>query len=103
MTRSCFEAIKIKDSPELQKKRLAQFLSLKNGKNGKNYKAKNKMISENTQHLIKILMVHFEGILVNLILNHHLINSTFDCSDPETAEKVWKGTLVKKLLTSKKL
>ena len=36
--KSSFEAAKIKDDPELQKKRLAQFLSLQNGKNGKNYK-----------------------------------------------------------------
>ncbi len=103
VTKSCFEAMKIKDGPELQKKRLAQFLSLKNGQYGKDYKAKNKMISENTQHLMRIMMVHFQGILVNLILNHSIINSTFDCSDPVTAEKVWKGTLIKKLLTSKKL
>jgi len=82
---------------------LAQFLSLKNGKKGKDYKVKNQMISENTQNLIKMMMQHFEGILVGFLLNHSLISNTFDCSDPITAEKAWKGTIVKKLLSSKKL
>ncbi len=40
-SRACYEALKIKDNPELQKKRLAQYLSLKNGKEGKDYTAKN--------------------------------------------------------------
>ena len=102
LTRSCYEAIKIKDDPALQRKRLSQFLSLKNG-HLKDYKAKNQMISENTKNFIKKLMLHFQGILVKFLLNHPLISQTFDCSDPITAEKVWKGVLVKKLLSSKKL
>lgn len=103
VTRSCYEAMKIKGDPELQKKRLAQFLSLKNGKYGKDYKTKNQMISENTQNLIKKMMNHFEGLLVNFILSRPVMSNTFDCSDPITAEKVWKGALVKRLLSSKKL
>jgi len=51
--------MKIKDDPKLQKKRLAQLLSLKNGSKGKDYKEKNKKISENTKRLIKMMMVHF--------------------------------------------
>jgi hypothetical protein len=102
VTRSCYEAMKIKGDSALQKKRLAQFLSLKNGEI-KDYKTKNQMISENTKNLIKKLMHHFEGILVRFLLNHPLLSQTFDCSDPATAEKVWKGVLVKKLLSSKKL
>ena len=39
--KSSIEASKIKGDPELKKKRLAQFLSLRNGKKGKNYREKN--------------------------------------------------------------
>jgi hypothetical protein len=59
VTKSSLEALKIKDDPLLQKKRLAQYLSLKNGQNGKDYSAKNQMISKNTQRFIKMMMVHF--------------------------------------------
>jgi len=59
VVKSSYEVMKIKDDPKLQKKRLAQLLSLKNGSKGKDYKEKNKKISENTKRLIKMMMVHF--------------------------------------------
>ena len=63
---------KIKD-PTLRKKKLAQLLSLKNGLNGKNYEAKNKMISKNVQRIINKLMLHFEEVITYVILNNYLI------------------------------
>ena len=59
VTSSCVEVLKIKGDPELQKKRLAQFLSLKNGPKGKDYTAKNINISQNTKRAIKMMLQHF--------------------------------------------
>jgi hypothetical protein len=65
-------AEKIKDTT-LRKKKLAQLLSLKNGKDGKNYEEKNKRISKNTQRIINKLMLHFEEVITYAILNNYLI------------------------------
>lgn len=72
---SAQEVIKIKDA-DLRKKKLAQLLSLKNGKYGKDYNQKNKMISENTQRLINKMMLHFEEITTCLLLNNYLVKET---------------------------
>lgn len=104
VVKSSYQAAKIKNDPELQKKRLAQYLSLKNGKNGKDYKSKNEKISKNTQRLIRMMMVHFEHVLSDMVLNNLLVKDTFEFGlDQPTAEKVWKGMVIKKLLSSKKL
>lgn len=78
VTKSGLEALKVKDDPQLQKKRLAQFLSLKNGARGKDYTAKNEMISKNTQRFIKIMMQHFEQLLINVILDNFVVRDTFE-------------------------
>lgn len=99
---SAQEAEKIKDE-QLRKKKLAQLLSLRNGFKGKDYVEKNKRISHNTQRIINKLMFHFEELITYVILNNQLIASTFQHFAPEQREQVWKGVLVKRLLSSKKL
>ena len=49
-------------------------------------------------------MVHFEQLLVDIVLNNILVKDTFELGlDEVSAEKVWKGIIIKKLLSSKKL
>ena len=82
---------------------MAQLLSLKNGAFGKNYYEKNKMTSNNTQKLINKLMYHFEELITLVILNNYLVPSTFQQFDVSKRDQVWKGVLIRKLLSSKKL
>ena len=50
------------------------------------------------------MMVHFEQLLVDIVLNNILVKDTFELGlDEVSAEKVWKGIIIKKLLSSKKL
>jgi predicted acylesterase/phospholipase RssA len=78
-------------------------LSLKNGARGKDYMEKNKMISRNTQRIINKLMFHFEELVTYVVLNNCLISSAFAQFAPEQREQVWKGVLVRRLLSAKKL
>lgn len=62
------------------------------------------MISKNTQRFIKMMMIHFEQLIIDLILDNHVIKDTFELvDDAEVAEKVWKGALIRRLLSSKRL
>jgi hypothetical protein len=99
---SAKEAEKIKDE-RLRKKKLAQLLSLRNGYKGKDYMQKNKLISKNTQRIINKLMFHFEELITYVILNNYLIPAAFQQFAPDQREQVWKGVLIKRLLSSKRL
>lgn len=96
------EAEKVEDAA-LRKKKLAQLLSLRNGRRGKDYTSKNKMISRNTQRLINKLMFHFEELITYVVLNNYLIPSAFAQFAPHQREQVWKGVLVRRLLSAKRL
>ncbi len=61
------------------------------------------MISKNTQRIINKLMFHFEEMITYIILNNYFVASTFQQFDESMKENVWKGVLIKRLLSSKKL
>lgn len=94
------QAEKVED-PIQRKKKLAQLLSLR--QNGKDYTTQNKKISENTRKLINKLMLHFEGVIASIILNNQTVSDAFGCYSSQQRETVWKGVLIKRLLSSKQL
>lgn len=78
-------------------------LSLRNGKSGIDYQEKNKKISENTQRAIKMMMVHFGELVSYVLANNYLVQDTFEKFDSKMREKIWKGAVAKRLLSSKRL
>lgn len=48
-------------------------------------------------------MYHFEELITFVILNNYLVPSTFQQFDVSKRDQVWKGVLIRKLLSSKKL
>lgn len=48
-------------------------------------------------------MFHFEELVSYILLNNELIKDAFETIDDSHKNEVWKGALIKKLLSTKKL
>ena len=60
-------------------------------------------ISANTKKVIMIMMNHFGQLVTSFILNNFIIKDTFESFNNIDKQAIWKGVLIKRLLSAKKL